>query len=250
MDGNNTQKKSIWETVKKVLLILLAAALVAFIVWTIVSGIARKNEEDEEKIPDREYVESEVLEAAKSLLSSSTLLNDIYFGKGIPTDEEKGTPDAAKGYLYADTSYLESVGIDTVEKLKEVTRGVFSDEVSERIFSDFLHGKTVGGVVVGARYIPYKVETGNAGEYEILGILVKKDVSTNKLIRADERCEFDLESIKVIRSEGNRVKLEVSCTVTKGDVSQTRVQTVYLIEEDDGWRLDSYSKIAYIPENT
>ena len=58
-----------------------------------------------EKNKNREYVESEVVSAAKVLIEKSLILNEIYWGDGIryevPANEEN-----VKGYLPADKEHL------------------------------------------------------------------------------------------------------------------------------------------------
>lgn len=243
MDGG-FEKKSVGGIVKKILFFLLAAALVGIIIWVIVANT--DNDEATEK--NREYNESEVKAAAQQLLEKSVLLNEIYWARGIPLAEEQDGTDTSN-YKKADKAYLESKGIYLLSDLKDLTRGVFSDTECESLFSMFLSGVSDGEYKGAAHYIPEYTEEDAEGNREEIGILVLKTRSDDVLVKEDEVTSFDYDSVKVIESVGERVKIEVTCTVTCDDGrTQTRTKTVYLIEENDGWRLDSQSKIAYLTE--
>ena len=244
MNGEEfNETKTTGEKVKKVLFLILAAALVAIIVWVIVSSAVGGGDEDD--IPDREYNEEEVATAARELLSASVLLNDIFFGKGIPYENIEG-----EVYCPADKDYLEGIGVTYLDDLKKLTRGVFSEEISDGLFSLFMSGTFTEGHARVAHYIADRYETEQSGIFAERGILVNKNRESDPTVRVDEKTLFDLDSIKVLGAEGERVAVEVLCTVICDDgKEESRRKTVYLIEEDDGWRLDSYSKIAYVGQN-
>ncbi|MBQ8859294.1 MAG: hypothetical protein IJ012_05835, partial [Clostridia bacterium] len=71
-------------------------------------------------------------EAAPDLIERSVLFNEIYFGDGIPYNEND-TP-ALGAFYYADPDYLAEHGFSTVEQLKTLTEEVFSEEYSATIF--------------------------------------------------------------------------------------------------------------------
>lgn len=241
----NTEKKNVGEIVKKALLILLIAAFVGIIIWVIV---ANSNDDGGQNTENREYNEAEVKAAAEKLLKDSVLLNEIYWERGIPLSEEQNEGDTSN-YKKADKTYLESKGIKYIKDLKDLTRGVFSDTISESLFSMFLSGVSGGSYSGAAHYIPEYTEEDKEGKRTEIGILVLKTRENDELVKVDEVTSFDYSSIKVIESVGERVKVEVTCTVTCQDGrTQTRTKTVYLIEESDGWRLDSQSKITYLTE--
>ena len=243
MDGGFEQK-SVGGIVKKILFFLLAAALVGIVIWVIVANTG--NDENTEK--NREYDEAVVKAAAQQLLERSVVLNEIYWAKGIPLADEQ-EEDSTSNYKKADKAYLESKGIILLEDLKELTRGVFSDKECESLFSMFLSGVSDGAYMGAAHYIPELSKEDEGGKREELGILVLKTRGNDVLVKEDETTSFDYDSVRVIEAVGERIKVEVTCTVTCDDGrTQTRTKTVYLIEEDDGWRLDSQSKIAYLTE--
>lgn len=226
--------------IKKILLIILALALVGIIVWAIVGGEDDKSDE----AVNREYNEDEVLSAARELIEKSVLLSEIYFGDGIPYIDNENDKS---NYRPADTSYLDSIGVKYIEDLKNLTRGVFSRGESEFLFSRFLDRLDSDEFVGLAHYIAsYE---GEGEEKNETGILVYKNREKNALVRKEESTTHDYNTISVIGSEGERVKINISSTVLCDDgKSCTLTNEIYLIEEEDGWRLDSQTKCAYIEE--
>ena len=243
--SDTQEKRPVSVIVKRILLITLILAFVGIIVWVIIAGSLK---DDTPEVVNREYDEAEVAAAARELIEKSILINDIYWYNGIPTDEnEDGL--TLKSYMRADKSYLESKGITLLSDLKNITRGVFSSSESEYLFSIFLKGGTDGDFTGIAHYIPeYKIDS-EGGEKEEIGILVSKKRTDDTFIKVGERTDFNYDSIRVIASEAQRVKIEIECTVTTANgLTQKRTKAIYLVEEADGWRLDNQTKIAYLTD--
>ena len=117
------------------------------------------------------------------------------------------------------------------------------------IFRIFLAGSNDESFTGVSYYIPEYLIDMETGERTEVGILVSNKRAEDNLVKIGEKTEYDYDSVKVITSEGERVKIEVKCTVTTSDSkTQTRTESMYLIEEEDGWKLDSLSKIAYLEE--
>lgn len=240
------EKMPVSGIIKRILFIALIAAFAGIIIWVIVAGNTKGNEV--EKIPDREYDEAEVSLAARELLEKSAFINQIFWYDGIPLDENQDGI-TMKGYQRADRAYLEAKGIKLVEDIKKLTRGTFSLSQSEYLFGIFLNSGTDGSFTGIAHYIPEYLIDDTTSEREEIGILVSKNRDDEKFINVGEKTEYDYSSINVIKSLGQRVKIEVKCTVTTKDgKTQTTTENMYLIEETDGWRLDSLSKIPYLGE--
>ena len=240
------EKMPVSGIIKRILLITLIVAFVGIIVWVIIAGSIKGDETPE--IPDREYDETEVSLAAKALLEKSILINEIFWYDGIPvTDDVEGI--TLKAYKRSDKAYLESIGITCYEDIKKMTRGVFSQSKSDDIFRIFLAGSNDESFTGVSYYIPEYLIDMETGERTEVGILVSNKRAEDNLVKIGEKTEYDYDSVKVITSEGERVKIEVKCTVTTSDgKTQTRTESMYLIEEEDGWKLDSLSKIAYLEE--
>lgn len=195
--------------------------------------------EEEGGAKNREYDEKTVAAAAEELIKSSELLNELFWGEGIKYNPD---PKYANGYYYmADYFSLDKFGVETVSDIENLTRGVFSEDFSNYIFSSTVFAPAYdadGNITLFARYS--QKETDGVNEY----IMV---YSKWEPFLYDD-VEYDYESIKVIRSEGEKVIVEISCTVTDSESKNTKEQTVSvkLIEESGGWRLDSPTYTSYI----
>ena len=112
------------------------------------------------------------------------------------------------------------------------------------LFLDRVESDEFVGVV---HYIPsYEGEGDDRVES---GILVYKNREKNVLIRKDESMVHDYNTISVIGSEGERVKITIQSTVVCDDGrSCVLTNEIYLVEEESGWRLDSQTKCAYSGE--
>jgi len=193
----------------------------------------------DEGVKNREYDEIEVKSAARELIAASILLNEIYWGKGIPCHDDLNL--ASGNYYPADEDYLENIGIKTLEDLKNLTRGTFSKEMSEWVFSSVLTSVSDGSFIAGtARYgQKWGGERGDEPEY----ILVYKDYD----YLLSGRVEYHLERLSVIGSEGEIVKVKVPATVYgegEGEFMDSTLE-ISLIEEEGGWRLDSPTYLKY-----
>ena len=60
--------------------------------------------------------------------------------------------------------------------------------------------------------------------------------------------EYDYSNISVEGAKGEIVTVNVRIKVTRGDLSQERVIKVDLVEEKDGWRIDSLTYASYRAE--
>ncbi len=181
---------------------------------------------------DREYNEEEVKAAAKELIAASALLNKVYWGDGIPYSEDKNTSDGV--YYEAVYAQHSSLGFDSIPELKTMTAKVFSNGYCANIYSTMLSGIQDGdsAILLSRYYQKYSASDGKTPE----SIMVNS--TWEQLLFGD--VEYDLESIKVIGSEGETVYVTLNATVKlSGYDPQTREIRVSLIEEEDGWRLDS-----------
>lgn len=191
---------------------------------------------------DREYDENEVKAAAKHLISESALLNEIYWGDGLPYSEDKNTADGV--YYEAMYYYHHNLGFDNIAELKAKTAKVFSNGYCANIYSTLLDGIQDGdkAILLSRYYQKYSATDGKTPQ----AIMVN---STWEQLLVGE-VEYDLESIKVIGSEEKFVYVTLNATVKlTGYEPQTREIRVSLIEEEDGWRLDSPTYLNYDTTN-
>ena len=225
--------------IEKILFFVALLVIAALVIWIIASNA---NKDDEES--DREYDAQEVKAAAIQLLEDSKLLNDIYWGKGIPYENDES--HSSGSYYPANDIYLESIGIETLDDLKELTEKTYSKDMCERIYNNILSSVySDTGVVSLARY--EQVYTGK-----------NNDVPDYIRVYIEAKCWFEdtveyNSNIDVLRSEGDVVYVMVLVTVTSHEDPEKKMNInleIGLIEEEDGWRLNSPTYAKYYEEQT
>ena len=192
----------------------------------------------EEEIVDREYDEAEVLAAAEMLIEDSIILNEIYWGTGIPYKQD---PNLAEGVYYpADDAYLESIGISTLEDLKTLTRKTFSKSQCEWIFETLLSSVSTGSSIVSLARYGQKWGGDNLDVPEY--ILVNSDAT----VWLDDTVDYNYDMMAVSDVEGEVITVRLLVTVTnpEGKIMNENID-VKLIEESDGWRLHSPTYVSY-----
>lgn len=175
------------------------------------------------------YSREEILVELEALLDETHILNDIYFGEGIPV-KENGYKVSV--YQEADMSSLQEYGMTDIESIRAKTAEVFSISMcawlDEIAFNSFSSGITVEG----ARY--YK-----DSENRIM-------VRTTSEVYVDGTVEYDLSSMKILSQRKDIVYTELRASVTTPE-GNTRSDTIKvdLIKEQDGWRLHSPTYFVY-----
>ena len=187
---------------------------------------------------NREYDETEVLEAAERLLRSAEVLNNIYYGDGI-MPMYYGNQNGA--YYQADPAHLASLGIETLDDLVFLTERTFTSTYSQRIYSTILASVSVDGeYVTMARYYQKYVDDDPTGECEC--IMVYRDYEqlyTDMMV-------FDYSTLTVLGSDGDYVNLTVEALVVNDSgEGQTRTIELSLYEEPNGWRIDTPTYANY-----
>lgn len=179
---------------------------------------------------NRSYDEDEVIAVTKILLKDAEMLNIVYYGSGI----EYFDSEEDKGYYHkANTNHLEKLGFSTIEELQILTEKTFSDEYSSTLYSTVLSSLMDDKTLVSAAryYQVYDEET---------GLPTHIMVYSNYNIIFKDSLVYDYDSIRVERSKKEKVYVNVDATVTNSEgKSQSITITVMLIEEDDGWKIDS-----------
>lgn len=202
---------------KKILSLILAALLLL----SLLSCGKDKN---------RSYDEAEVKAAAQELIKKSERLNKIFWGEGIPYVEEYGYT----GYYPADPIYLIEHGFFTVDDLKKDAEKVFSTDYCISIQTSVFSSSAGDFGMTG--YTRYYQGTDTIMVYKKY-----KPLLTDTVI-------YDYSNISVLGSKGEIVTVSIPIKVTRGDLSQDRVINVNLIEENDGWRIDSPTYASYRAE--
>ncbi len=197
--------------------------------------------EEEDPIP-RDFVAAEVEEAAQRLLEESDLLCHIYYGEGMPVSQADDAYAIGR-YRQVDDGYLTEHGITSLQVLKHMTQQVFSRAQSEHLFSTILAHVSDGDVPISMpRYSEQAADKEHG--YRML-------IDIEAPVYYPDTYVYDLTSVRASHAEGERVLFTVTVTVTKsgdgedGGKTQTRTQTLSLIEEEDGWRLDTMPGASY-----
>lgn len=189
------------------------------------------------KVKDREYNEAEVCAAAQLLIEKSKILNEIYYGAGIPYIEDESDEGV---YRVADPEYIEQLyqnyGIKDVETLKEKTREVFSEAGSNSIISSMLTN------IAGTSYARYYVAK-KSGE-----LMVYTEAENYFKNTAAVEYIYDGMYVSDVEGEYLTVTLKVKTTGTDGSTN-TKDFPVKLIEEASGYRLSGATYAAH-PQNS
>lgn len=212
---------------KRVISFVLLIVIVILNVFTLISCAK-----------DREYDEQTVLAEAEKLIKASVILNDIYYGQGIPFIKNEAYADGV--YYMADGVYLDAKGINTVDDIKRMTESVFSKKLSGIMISSTLSSIYEGEQIkIYSRYY----QSYDPLTDEPLSIMVYKDA---KIILEDS-IAYDYTTLCVLGSEKQRVYVQIDATVTtKDNKSCTNKLKIALIEEENGWRLATPSYTSYV----
>jgi hypothetical protein len=183
-------------------------------------------------VSDREYDEAVVLASANELIKKSKTLNELYYGKGYEYDKEKSNGI----YCEATTESTDHFGIHSVAELKIKTLEVFSDSLSNMMFSTVLSSIVDDEISHYARY--YDTKPDSNGKVHIM-------VNKNYEYYLKGSIEY-LDGIYVKDVEGEEIILAVPVILTSesGKTKQKELE-VRMIEEEDGWRLSSATDAVY-----
>ena len=198
---------------------------------------------------DREYDEAEVCAAARVLIEKSKILNEIYYGAGIPYKEPIQEDAEIDVYMLADPAYLSALyedhGIKDIETLKEKTKEVFSKTGSASVISAFLQNTTgINGMAGYARYYMAKenVDLGTQA-----GLMVRTNAKNYYENTASVEYIYDGMHVSAVDGEYLTVSLKVK-TTGKDGTENTRDMTVKLIEEENGYRLSGSTVATHQPQ--
>lgn len=187
---------------------------------------------------NREYDEGEVIDAARELIEKSQLLNEIYYGKGIPATTDSST---ASGYYFeADIRYLMEHDFRTIDDLREMTSAVFTENMCNLIFTTKLSSINDGDNTQSLARYYQKYSDAEGREPECIMVYTR----AISLLKGETI--YDLSTLRVdgVKGQVITVALEVNLFNEEGD-SQTATLKVDLLEEKNGFRLDSPTYKVY-----
>lgn len=187
----------------------------------------------DKEIPDREYDEAEVISAASALLEKTEMLNVVIFGKGIGTGGSTSNQQGA--YAEADFLHLQRLGFGTVSELEAKIREVYTVSHADYIVSTVLSPIMVDGVMVSnSRY--YQKYEDEVNKINPICIMVHKEyeyVFTDSI-------SYDYSTVRVKDVEGNTLMISVMATVSDSEGNSQTTELVFeLIEESNGWRINT-----------
>ncbi len=182
--------------------------------------------------------EREILSAARGLVTAAEPLNEIFWGAGMPLGEKAGyggdTP-----YYHVDGAYLSSIGIFTVEQLKEKTRAVYTDAVCDVLFARIFDSAAT------QENVPYHTPYGQKGIDFCPGAWEK---AGNDLL-AGAKDEYLLDTLTVSERGKKTAVVTLSVRVTsRTGRSEEQELRLPMVLTGKGWRLDKQIAVSFSAE--
>ena len=163
---------------------------------------------------------------AAELIEKSYEVNRIFFGEGLP-HEEDASPEDNTDYDVKPVNYLpvKSVEYHSTDDLKALAEQVYTDSFLEPVFKSAFDGITDsdGRIYQYARYL----------DSFYYGLSIRSDAEEDAISSGRV---FDTSTIKIVGQGRNYVFFSVMSTV---EVEEPTEETLSLKDEGSGWRLDS-----------
>ncbi len=181
---------------------------------------------------EEKYSREDIVDEMGILLEESQLLNEIYFGEGIPLKVGGHTVGV---YAEADmSSFAAKHGLKDIESIRAKTAEVFSISMCAWLDELAFHSFKTGMTVEGSRYYEDPEKEGR--------IMVR----TTAEVYVNGKVTYDLSSLTIVSQRKNMVNTELLATVTTPEGKQrSDIIKVDLIKEQDGWRLHSPTYFVY-----
>lgn len=180
----------------------------------------------------KELTESgEIRAALETLIPASAELNEIYFGRGLPTaaDEDGySDPDGARETLTYEP-VLPSCKYQTEAELREATLEVFTEKYAEALFERGFSGMSVkydDGLLGSSTLYAMYIETN--------GVLTKRTNVGDEALKLGR--EYRIDEMVVVRQKRDYVLVDIP---TEVDGADSDTVTLKLVNTEKGWRLDS-----------
>ena len=170
--------------------------------------------------------DDEIRDVYADLIEQSYLLNDVYYGNGLPFVNDPETMAALAG-ASSRFSYMpvdKNAPLKSEAEIREATLAVFTKDMCEHLFVLAFEGMSTGDdeTVVYARYIEME---------EILTVRIDLAEEALPLGRV-----YDLDSMDILNQNGSRI---VASFATSVDGEPSVNVKLTLVKTADGWRLDS-----------
>lgn len=181
--------------------------------------------------------EKEMLtETFKGLLEQSKEINDLLFGEGI-LPKENGIKLGA--YTEADPASLDFFGVSDIASVKVRAREVYSLPIASWIESTLLSSSKdaeTGTVLTYARYYTGRTDPANKEEKELFFVYTDYKATVGKVSYSD---------VSLIECTKTGAKFSLTVTVTHEGEQRCFSDTLTMVKESDGWRLDAPSYATY-----
>ncbi len=174
----------------------------------------------------------------EDLLPKSGELNEIYFGKGLPTNRDENAVQAFYDSFDTDIAAISytpvdpASGYETVEDIKAATLAVFTEEYAQVLFDRAFTG--ISDVFDEGTATEHRTTAVYALYLEQDGYLTKRVNMENDAIPLGRT--YDLGSLEVLRENGTGVQVRLK-SFYQGNPSVD--VEIWLKETENGWRLDS-----------
>ncbi len=170
--------------------------------------------------------EEEIRDLYRDLLEKSYILNDVYYGDGLPFVNDPETMASLAG-ASSRFSYMpvdKSAPYQSEAAIREATEAVFSKTLCRHLFTLAFEGMSTEDekTVVFARYIE---------QDEILTVRIDLAEEALPLGRT-----YDFDSMQIEMENGTRITASFD---TKMDGENSVRVKITLVKEEKGWRLDS-----------
>lgn len=191
---------------------------------------------------DREIDREEVLREGRRLAERSILLEDIFYGKGIPYREEE---TLREGHYYpAVPTVGEKYGFQTVEEMRLLTYATYQTDMAEAILSTKLSPIQDGNMLVSAARYYQKYREDKTTPECIM-------VYSEAVVLLTDTLDYRLDGLEVDHVKGEVIYLSLPVTVTRADGKQQQRTVVFsIVEQADGYRITSPTYARYVEERT
>ena len=186
----------------------------------------------------RRHSADELRPVLAELLPKAAEINEIYFGDGLPTNRDENAVRAFYETFDTDVAAISytpvdpKCGYETVDDIREATLEVFTEAYAQTLFDRAFTG--ISEVFDEGTETEHRTTALYAMYLEQDGFLTKRvDVGRDAIPLGRT---YDLDSLKVLRENSAGVQVRLSSYV---DGAPSVDVEMWLVEGEDGWRLDS-----------
>ncbi len=170
--------------------------------------------------------DDEIRDIYADLIEQSYILNDVYYGDGLPfvNDPETMATLAGASSRFSYMPVDKNAVLKTEAEIREATLAVFTPSMCDHLFTLAFEGMSTGDdeTVVFARYIE---------QNEILTVRIDLAEEALPLGRV-----YDMDSMDILNQNANRI---VASFATSVDGEPSVNVKLTLVKTAEGWRLDS-----------